>query len=141
MPIASRTAIIALLTACLGCGSRSSVVPVSGVVTLDGKPLPNAYIAFQPTVNAGEKPPGPGSYGNTGADGSYSLRLMDNDESGAVVGNHRVEISLKAESDDRDPKSRPPAKTLPPRYNRQSELTFKVEPGGTKAANFELKSQ
>jgi hypothetical protein len=140
MTIVSRVAIIALTAACLGCGSRSSVVPVSGIVTLDGKPLGNAYVAFQPVVNTGEKPAGPGSYGNTDSNGAYSLKLMDNDEPGAVIGNHRVEINLKVESDDRDPKSRPPAKTLPQRYNRQSELQFKVEPGGSKAANFDLKS-
>jgi hypothetical protein len=141
MAIVSRAAIIALSAVCIGCGSRSSVVPVSGVVTLDGKPLANAYVAFQPVVNAGEKAPGPGSYGNTDSNGAYTLKLMDNDEAGAVVANHRVEINLKAESDDRDPKSRPPAKSLPPRYNKQSELQFKVEPGGSKAANFDLKSQ
>jgi hypothetical protein len=141
MTIVSRLAIISALAICVGCNSRASVVPVSGIITLDGKPLANAYIAFQPIVNTGEKPPGPGSYGNTDASGAYLLKLMDNDEPGAVVGNHRVEISLKVESDDRDPKSRPPAKTLPPRYNKTSELQFKVEPGGSKAANFDLKSQ
>ena len=30
---------------------------------------------------------------------------------------------------------------LPARYNRQSELTFDVKPGGTTEANFDLKSQ
>ena len=136
-----RFAVIALTAFCVSCGSRSSVVPVSGVVKLDGKPLANAYIAFQPVATAGEKPPGPGSYGNTDDNGAYTLRVMDNDAPGAVIGNHRVEINLKVESDDRDPKSRPPAKTLPPRYNKQSELQFKVEPGGSTAANFDLKSQ
>jgi hypothetical protein len=141
MVIVSRVLMFAVVASCIGCSSRSSVVPVSGVVTLDGKPLSNAYVAFQPVVTSGEKTPGPGSYGNTDVSGAYSLRLMDNDELGAVVGNHRVEITLKTESDDRDPKSRPPTKNLPLRYNRQSELQFKIEPGGTKAANFELKSQ
>jgi len=141
MPTISHIAIIIVTALCLGCNTRSSVVPVSGVITLDGKPLANAYVAFQPVTNAGEKPPGPGSYGNTDANGAYSLRTMDNDSPGAVVGNHRVEINLKVESDDRDPKSRPPAKTLPLRYNKQSELQFKVESNGSTTANFDLKSQ
>ena len=106
--------IIALSAVCFGCNSRASVVSVSGVVTLDGKPLANAHVAFQPIV-AGEKPPGPGSYGVTDSGGAYTLRLMDTDEPGVVIGTHRVEINLKTESDDRDPKSRPPTKTLPPR--------------------------
>lgn len=140
MTIVYRVAIPVLLSICLGCGSGSSAVPVSGVVTLDGKPLPNALVAFQPVAESGGTP-GPGSYGVTDASGAYSLRRADNDQPGAVVGNHRVVIDLKVDSsDDRGPKSRPPAKTLPPRYNKQSELEFKVEPGGSKAANFDLKS-
>jgi hypothetical protein len=141
MAIVFRAAIIALSAICLGCASGSSSVPVSGVVTLDGKPLSNALVAFQPISESGGTP-GVGSYGVTDATGAYSLRRSDNDQPGAVVGSHRVVIDLKTESaDDRDPKSRPPAKTLPARYNRQSELQFKVESGGSKAANFELKSQ
>src|SRR4051812_26010597 len=126
MSLVFRTTIIAVMGICFGCNSRPAVAPVSGVVTLDGKPLANAYIAFQPMSGAGEKHLAAGSYGNTDASGAYSLRLMDSDQSGATVGTHRVEINLKVESDDRDPKSRPNAKSLPLRYNRQSELQFKV---------------
>jgi hypothetical protein len=125
----------------VGCGSGSKVVPVSGTVTLDGKPLPNAHVAFQPEASKGTQNAGVGSYGVTDASGKYSLHTADTDQNGAVVGTHRVEIRLKQETDDRDPKLRPPPKTLPPRYNLQSELQFKVESGGTSSANFDLKSQ
>jgi hypothetical protein len=123
----------------LGCGSSGKLAPVSGVVTLNGKPLANALVSFQPIAGQGTSP-GVGSYGTTDAAGKYSLRTADTDAPGAVVGNHLVVINLKVESDDRDPRTRPPAKTLPAKYNIQSELQFKVELGGTTAANFDLKS-
>jgi len=79
--------------------------------------------------------------GVTDAGGVYSLKLMGNDQAGAVVGKHRVEINLVVASDDRDPRTRPPTKTLPAKYNRNSELNFEVPAGGTDQANFELKEK
>jgi hypothetical protein len=140
--VARSAAFAAIAAVFVGCGGSEKVVPVSGVVKLDGKPLANAYVSFQPTAATGSSKAGIGSYGVTDASGKYSLKTADNDQSGAVVGPHRVEIDLKqAETDDRDPKLRPPPKHLPPKYNRNSELEFKVPAGGTTAANFELKSQ
>ena len=124
-----------------GCGSRISVAPVSGTVTLDGQPLANAHVLFQPVATSGKTNVGTGSYAMTDGSGSFSLRQADTDQPGAVVGQHRVEISYKVETDDRDPKTRPPPKSLPPRYNRESELQFQVERGGSKVANFDLKSR
>src|SRR5206468_11403323 len=97
-----------------GCGGDA---PVSGVVTLDGKPLANAHVVFQPEATSGKTNVGTGSYGVTDSNGAYTLRVADSDRAGAVVGKHRVEINLKVESDDRDPRTRPPAKVLPPKYN------------------------
>ena len=114
---------------------------MSGVVTLDGKPLNNAHVAFQPEEARGNPNTGAGSYGVTDASGKYTLHVTDTDQEGALIGTHRVEINLKVEADDRDPKTRPPPKVLPMKYNRRSELKFKVEPGGSSAANFDLKSQ
>jgi hypothetical protein len=124
-----------------GCGSAGKMVPVTGVVTLDGKPLANAHVVFQPEAAQGSSNPGIGSFGVTGPDGRYTLRAFDTEQPGAVVGKHRVDINLKVESDDRPSAGRPPPKMLPAKYNRQSELQFKVEPSGTSAANFDLKSQ
>jgi len=128
---------IALLAAALtGCGPSTKLVPVSGVITLDGHPLANAHIAFQPDLSA--EATGGGSFAFTDANGAYSLRTFDSDQPGAVVGRHRVEINLVVESDDRDPRNRPPAKTLPPKYNRNTELRFEILSGGTDKANFNL---
>src|SRR2546429_97189 len=126
-----------LLVAAAGCGSGPKVAPVTGKVTLDGNPLANAYVSFQPLSGGKMDAAGGGSYGTTGTDGSYTLLMVESDKPGAVIGKHRVDIRIKNEaSDDRDPRLRPQAKVLPPRYNANSELTFDVAPGGTKEANF-----
>jgi hypothetical protein len=130
--------VAAIVLAIAGCGAVSKTPPVSGVITLDGQPLANAHVAFQPEATGGKTIVGIGSYGVTDASGAYMLRLADSDQPGAFVGNHRVEINLVVEADDRDPRLRPPAKVLPARYNRNTELQFKVEPAGTDKANFEL---
>jgi len=108
------------------------------VITLDGKPLANARVSFQPQAIKGTNTAGAGSYGTTDANGAYSLRVVDTDQAGAVVGKHRVEINLVTDSDDRDRRARPPAKTLPAKYNRETELRFDLTSGGTNKANFDL---
>src|SRR2546423_891968 len=111
----------AALSLLAGCGSTAKVAPVSGAVTLDGKPLANAHLVFQPEATGGKTNIGVGSYGDTDAGGKYTLRLQDTDQPGAVVGKHRVEIDIKVQADDRDPKLRPPTKRLPAKYNRNSD--------------------
>ena len=46
-----------------GCGSSASyeLAPVSGVVTLNGKAVPDTQIIFQPKGTADNPSPGPGS--------------------------------------------------------------------------------
>ncbi len=129
-----------LLAVASGCGPASKVVPVSGVVTLDGKPLANAHVAFQPQSTGKTSSVGVGSYGVTDTSGTYQLKLFDTDQPGAVMGSHRVEINLKVEADDRDPRTRPAPKVLPTKYNRETQLTFDIPAGGTDKANFDLVS-
>jgi hypothetical protein len=133
-------ALLPLLAA--GCGS-SNVVAVSGRVTLDGKPLANAHVGFQPLAQPGKVDAGGGSYAITDSDGRYSLRMVESDAPGAVVGKHRVEIVLRGTGadDDTDRHGKPPKPPLPARYNQESKLTFDVPAAGTKEANFELESK
>src|SRR5436190_410017 len=99
MMIARSCGFMATLMLIVGCGSGSKVAPVSGVITLDGKPLPNAHVAFQPEAGKGSINAGTGSSGVTDASGKYTLRMADSDQVGAVLGTHRVEINFKVESD------------------------------------------
>lgn len=131
---------VVVLVLLAGCGSGGKVAPVSGTITLDGKPLSNALVAFQPIADAGKPSPGMGSTGVTDATGKYTLKTVDTDRPGAVVAKHSVIINMKIESSDLDT-LRPPQKGLPAKYNLQSELQFDVQPGGTDTANFDLKSR
>jgi hypothetical protein len=130
--------VVALLLA--GCGGRSyKTPPVSGRITLEGKPLANAMVAFVPDVPVGQKDRPPSSVGTTDADGRYSLSLNgDPETSGAVVGKHKVMITLGAQgpSDDAKPTFH---KQLPQRYNRRTELECDVPGEGRADANFDLK--
>jgi hypothetical protein len=133
---------IVICAASVGCSS-SNVAPVSGRVTLDGKPLAGVHVGFQPIANPGNMNPGGGSYALTDSDGQYKLLLVEGEQPGAVVGKHRVEITARSEVPaNTDPARRPTPKVfVPAKYSQSSELTFDVPAGGSVAANFELKSQ
>jgi hypothetical protein len=111
---------------------------VSGTVTLDGKPIPNATVNFNPVDG---KDAARASTGTTDANGRYSLRVVMTKEAGAVVGKHRVSIGT-LKTDDKDPPARAPLPKdpIPERYNVRTELTFDVPSGGTSKADFALTS-
>src|SRR5262245_52024508 len=115
------------------CKPAVKVAPISGVITLDGKPLANAHVVFQP--QSATRTAETGSFAFTDANGEYVLKMADNEQPGAVLGKHRVEINLVMISDDRDPKVRGPQKTLPAKYNHNTELSFDVVAGGSDKAN------
>jgi len=134
-------AAIALIFA--GC-SGGSIVAVTGKVTFDNKPLAGANVTFQPLHSEGNADPGSGSYAKTGEDGSYTLRLVQGESPGAVVGKHRVEIIMPVENADELERGdrRPKYKLIiPARYNVDSTLTCEVPRGGKADANFDLRSK
>lgn len=127
------------LLATLGCGSNPyDLAPVSGTVTLAGEPLRGAVVNFQP-IARGSANVGPGSNGRTDAAGHFELKTIQ-DETGAVVGQHRVRIySYSPESPSvEDTDSGPVVERVPQRYNYRSKLTYTVPEEGTQRANFEL---
>ena len=73
-----------------GCDSQL-VVPVSGRVTLNGVPVENAIVLFQPFDEVRPNP-GTGSTGRTDADGRFTLRQIQPDRPGARPGRHWVTI-------------------------------------------------
>ena len=136
-----RACLAGVVLAVLLSGCRSyKASAVSGRVTLDGKPLPNATVTFVPEANAPGKDPLPSSIGTTGEDGRYSL-VFDNDSKteGAVVGKHKVIITTGVQSSSTEG-TRTLHKQLPERYNRKSKLECEVPPGGRSDADFDLKS-
>jgi hypothetical protein len=75
-----------------GCGrSPFELAPVTGTVTIDGKPLTSARVMFAPVAKPGTHESGKPAVGRLGADGSFHLTTYDDDD-GAVVGDHWVTI-------------------------------------------------
>jgi hypothetical protein len=133
----ARWSLLLLLIALGGCGS-GGLASVSGTVTLDGKPLANALVNFQPLDGEDSAR---ASAGTTDAEGRYSLRLVLTNKAGAVVGKHRVSIGTLTTDDTDPPPNKPlPKDPIPARYNAKSELTFEVPAGGTRTADFALTS-
>ncbi|MBC8113996.1 MAG: carboxypeptidase regulatory-like domain-containing protein [Candidatus Saccharimonas sp.] len=100
-----------------GCSKTGpQLALVEGTVLLDGQPLQNAEVEFQPAK-------GSPSIGSTGVDGKYKLRFS-RDKWGAEVGKHKVQITTFSPEGEGKFKERVPA-----RYNTATELSFEVLPG------------
>jgi hypothetical protein len=107
-----------------GCGSSYSLGTVTGTVTLDGKPLPQATVTFS-------RGQGRMSVGTTDDQGHYQLLYTVNQQ-GAEPGTHTVSIAtqIDAGSGEGDLAAVEGRKELlPPRYNDKTELTAEVKPG------------
>ena len=135
------TMLIAILVA--GCDSGVPTARVEGVVTLDGKPLSEIRVLFQPDNKSGESA-GFGSFALTDSSGKFVLKLSDSQNEGAVVGSHTVTLADKLSEDPKDsdaggfgttPKSR-----IPVKYSSESKK-FEVKSGAVNKANFELSSK
>lgn len=134
---------IVLAAASAGCSkSPYKLVPVSGVVTLDGQPIAGGIVNFQPIAGGAGGNAGPGSTARTGPDGRYTLATIQG-KPGAVVGKHRVKIySYNAETAKQDANGGPREREkVPPKYNYKSDLTFDVTAEGTSKADFPLESK
>lgn len=107
----------------LGCGSQDgpALARVSGVVTLDGKPVQNAGLEF--IAEAGGV-----AYGKTDASGHYYMSF-GSDRTGAIVGRNRVRITSNDKVTVGDKKFES-TEIFPPKYNRSSEEFVEVAAGG-----------
>jgi len=98
---------------------------VQGTVTLDGRPLVQATVIFEPKAG------GHASKAITDASGRYQLVYL-RDTTGALVGSHIVKVITASED---NPKER-----IPARYNKQSTLIADVV-SGTNEYNVSLTSR
>lgn len=135
-----------------GCGGNSDLpemAPASGVVTFEGKPLPNATVMFA------SKQQGKGyqaGIGTTDASGQFALRSYDTE--GVVTGAH--EISISCTDPDSWPKDsngnrvspmsplwKPQKSVIPEKYGNpsQSGLTADVLVSGENQFKFDLKAE
>jgi hypothetical protein len=80
-----------------GCGSGNSVAPVTGTVTLDGQPVADIELIFEPQqVDGGSANVGPYSMGTTDSSGKFTLETR-NGEAGAIVAKHQVTFNFAGE--------------------------------------------
>ena len=148
--------VLSLFSLCLlGCPQSgpqkvipTSAVPVTGIVTLDGKPLANAKITFVPT----ESSQGSGASGSTDSAGKYELRSLFGNKSvvGCPTGNYKVVVSLMVKpdgspmpADSQEPPMMSGAReSLPLKYADfvSTQLTASVASSGS-TFNFDLKSE
>ncbi len=118
-----------------GCGAGGpEIAYVTGKVTMDGKPLPNATVVFVPENG---RPAG----ATTDEEGEYVLNFAQG-RKGAIPGESTIRIMTFRDADqDENGKSIPGSpETVPAKYNTESTLTFHVEAGKKNVANFELES-
>ena len=90
-----------LLVCLLGCESKPTLVPVSGNITLEGKPLGLGRILFEPV--SGEKQ-GPAGIGDIQEDGSFQLFTYEPGD-GVQPGTY-YPIVMDPKEEDAAPKSR-----------------------------------
>lgn len=149
------------LTACsfvglagLGCSKGPQLGSVSGVVTMDGKPLPNAVVTFVPAAG------GRAAIGQTDANGEYKLVFVGT--TGALLGQHRVSVTTAPKTQGSSPSGKmneeeyrkqamggqdsaayntaQVVEPIPERYNTKTELMKEVK-SGQNTINLDLTSK
>jgi hypothetical protein len=126
---------IAALAALVGCGDNHEAT-VSGVVRIDGKPVPQGTVTYSPSES------GSAAYATIDENGYYEVRTGR--ESGLPPGGYYVTVAAN-ESAARTVEGGPPppGKLIVPlwyRFKDSSGLQFKVEPGSNEI-DLELSSQ
>lgn len=119
-----------LLLAAAGCsGGGIKLVPVEGVLKVNGSPAANIAVQFMPDVlNGGE---GPTSSAVTDAQGRFQLRTLDG-RPGAAVGAHLVSLVDPDEERPAQGQARKRKAKVDPRYASpmQSDLRVSVPESG-----------
>lgn len=118
----------ALLLAAVGCGAGDGKVPVTGVVTFDGSPMPDGYVTFTPEG------------GGTPAAAPIAAGKF---EFAVKPGAHRVEIEASHFVGEKNPIMglQPREQYVPARYNSETTLRADVKAGDENAFTFDLTSK
>lgn len=135
-----------LLILGLGCGSSQPaipLIPVSGVVTLDGSPVDQAKVTFVPQLET----KGNGGWGITDASGKYMIKTPQG-AVGIPAGEYNVAISKRLNPDGSAPNpDEPPIEskareTLPINVSDESKTTLKATvSASTKELHWKLKGK
>ena len=126
--------VIVLLSTCLlGCSMDAN--SVSGRVTLDGEPLPDAIVQFIPEGGEGRI-----ALGRTDNNGEYRLKSSRN-ITDVAPGSYLVEITTsdlaEGDGDEGEGMTR---ELVPKRFNKQSDVIKEIKAGANKI-DFDLPSK
>lgn len=134
---------IAALLLTGGCNEGPGIVRVTGTVTMDSEPLPDAWVTFRPVdtdVDVDGARFARPSVGVTDSSGYYSLEYSLT-QTGALPGKYRVEITAghQAHADETGKWVPAAPETVPEVYNAKSTLTAEVS-SVLREFNFDLDS-
>lgn len=121
--------LLGLVVLVVGCGRGPKLVPVTGSVKLDGKPLADASVYFRFTDY-----PRP-AVGGTDESGNFTLSYLN--RKGAPIGSCTIVIrkqgKVAGEEGQRE--------LIPGRYNSNSQQKYEVTKSGPNEFNLELSSE
>ena len=124
---------VACVTLFAGCSHGPAMTKVVGVVTIDGKPLQNGSITFEPADGRGF------TAGATIENGAYEAKAPPGEKRVRITG-YEIVGQKPAYPNVPNCRMRDIVKdVVPPRYNRNSELTLSVGTSET-SRDFYLKS-
>lgn len=128
--------LLVISTIGLGCGATSDRAQISGKVLLDGKPLDQGSIQFEPAEGTSKL-----NAGGVISDGAYQIPAAQ----GVPPGKYRVAITSfpkdtrKAEDVMNNP-GPPPKERIAEKYNAASTTIVEVTKGGKNQFDFQVES-
>jgi hypothetical protein len=141
--LATAGALLLGLSALAGCGGAGGdgLAPVSGTVTIDGKPGDGAAVAFLPDAGT----PGNGGTALADSTGHYDIQTPQG-KKGLPPGKYKVTVSYRRNKDGSAPDPNVPpiestaTELLPPKYS-SAEKTELAATVGPEAKPFDYKLQ
>ncbi|MFY8058510.1 MAG: hypothetical protein ACOVRM_12260 [Planctomycetaceae bacterium] len=124
--------LLLLFLTAIGCGESRKSAPVTGTVTLNGQPVANVIVRFQPSGSGttDQLEVGMSPFGTTDDQGNFTLRFSDDSESGAMIGDHTVTIDEVTPPEEENNDAGGIGKKKPSRIPRKwgdGSQTFRVE--------------
>jgi hypothetical protein len=106
-----------------GCGQGAGLVPVTGKVTLDGKPLGTGTVTFHPDAAKGNAAP---HLAAGEIDGQGNYKLLSDGKEGVPPGWYKVTVTAQEPADSKNPYA-PPQSIVNAKYRDVKTSNLSVE--------------